>query len=84
MCLKVLRLELYSPRRKWTVTETLIFFKVVFLVFIALIPENSSLVETPLNHLKQQSFYVFNALKSYRWSEFFVEETWKSYSELNR
>ena len=43
-----MRLKLYLPRQKWTIIETLIFFKTVPLAFSSLIPVSFPLIEASL------------------------------------
>ena len=69
-------LTLYLPRCKWTLNETLIFFKIVPLAFNIIIPVSFSLVRNCCQVVLLYYLNAFNFLKSL-WGEFSVEETRK-------
>ena len=63
---KASRLKLYLPRQKLTINETLIFFKVVLLIFNILIPVYlwSKYLKLFLYDMKQYSCIYFNVFMS--------------------
>ena len=86
---KTLRMELYLPRQKWTITERLIFFKIVPLTFNKLIPNSFLLVKAPLKFLSWYSenctvIYFFDGhyvLQTSSWDEISASRTRKNFTD---
>ena len=68
----VSKLKVYLSKQKWTINESLIFFKIILLALSTLIPWNFLLVELPLKFLLDDiklhiyiRFNILHLLKSY-------------------
>ena len=78
---KVSRLKLYYPEHKLTITRTLIFFKIVPIVFNTLIPMSLLLVEAPLKLL---FLYVIKVHCYISFDVFPVHKSWDEFSFRRR